>query len=164
MLAESISPASFSKTLNHFYSEVSGVLVKTDAFIDKFVGHEVMGVYRPIFAGKNYAEKAIRSAEGILAKTHVLADDGVGIGIGVHTGPAFFGTVSGADGAFSDFTALGDTINVAARLVSAAGPGEALISDATLVAAEMDMDHLEHRALDLKGKAEPVGVRVLKRD
>ena len=159
-LAEGISSTIFSKTLNQFYSEVSEILVKTDAFIDKFVGDEVMGVYLPIFAGNDYAAKAIAAATEILRKRE-SATDGPQIGIGVHTGTAFFGTVAGAGGVFSDFTALGDTVNVAARLVSAAGPGEALISDDTLVAARLDFGQAERRMLALKGKSESIGARVV---
>ena len=70
-------------------------------------------------------------------------------------------SVAGAGGIFSDFTALGDTVNVAARLVSAAGPGEGLISDATLSAAGLEMPYAEHRVLELKGKTEPIGTRVV---
>jgi adenylate cyclase len=158
-LAESVSSTSFSKTLNQFYSEVSDILVRTDAFIDKFVGDEVMGVYLPIFAGSNHAEKAVTAATEILHRPDSTGDR-LTIGVGVHTGAAFFGTVAGAGGIFADFTALGDTVNVAARLVSAAAPGEALISDATLTAAGIDMADAEHRVLELKGKTETIGARV----
>ncbi len=51
---------------------------------------------------------------------------------------------------------------IPARLVGEANPGEALISDATYAAAGLKLDHLERRQLDLKGKAEPVGVHVLR--
>jgi adenylate cyclase len=83
------------------------------------------------------------------------------IGIGIHTGVAYVGTVQGTEGAVTDFTALGDNVNVAARLAGEAKPGEALISDAAYAAASLNLDHLEQRQLDLKGKAEPVDVRVL---
>jgi adenylate cyclase len=161
-LAEGISSARFSKTLNHFYAVASEVLVKTDAFIDKFVGDEAMGVYLPVFAGKNYAAQATKAAMDILSRPYAVNEEELSIDVGVHTGPAFFGTVMGATGVFSDFTALGDTVNVAARLVSAAAPGEALISDATLAAAGIEASGLEHRQIDLKGKSEPVNVRVFK--
>jgi adenylate cyclase len=83
------------------------------------------------------------------------------IGIGVHTGVAYVGTVHGVEGAVTDFTALGDNVNITARLVSIAEPGEALISDASYAAAGLNLGDLEQRQLELKGKAEPVGVRVL---
>lgn len=68
---------------------------------------------------------------------------------------------SGANGVFSDFTALGDTVNVAARLVGAAQPGEALISEAAKTAAALDISCCETRELSVKGKTEPISVCVL---
>jgi adenylate cyclase len=69
--------------------------------------------------------------------------------------------VHGIEGTVTDFTALGESVNIAARLVAAAEPGEALISNATYVAAGLKLRELAERQLELKGKAEPVGVRVL---
>jgi adenylate cyclase len=55
-----------------------------------------------------------------------------------------------------DFTAVGDTVNTAARLMSAAGAGEIVISAATASAAELDTTGLEQRTLDVKGRQQPV--------
>src|SRR5512134_3851056 len=116
-----MSSGEFSRLLNRFYGVATEVLVRTGAYIDKFVGDEVMVVYIPLFAGRNPAHQALRAAAGLLqASGHSDANGPwLPVGIGVYTGVAFFGTVHGADGAFDDFTALGDTVNVAARLVSA---------------------------------------------
>ena len=65
-----------------------------------------------------------------------------------------------AEGA-TDITVLGDAPNVAARLSSAAGPGEILISADTFGSTELSSS-LEERTLALKGKSEPLTVRVLK--
>jgi adenylate cyclase len=162
-LGEGLPPAVYSQILNRFYGDVSEVLMRTDAFIDKFVGDEVMGIFLPIFAGNAYAQQAVRAAEEILAKAYTSQESELSIGVGVHTGSAFFGTVSGAGGVFSDFTALGDTVNVAARLVSAAAPGEALISESTCTAAGLDTSTLEQRVLEVRGRSDPIGVRVLLR-
>ena len=62
----------------------------------------------------------------------------------------------------TDFTALGDAVNVAARLVSAAAAGEILMSEATYAAADLASENLERRELTLKGRTESVGVRVLR--
>ena len=83
------------------------------------------------------------------------------IGIGVHTGVAYVGTVQGIEGAVTDFTALGDNVNITARLASMAQSGEALISDAAYAAAGLDLGDLARRELELEGKAEHVNVRVL---
>jgi adenylate cyclase len=85
----------------------------------------------------------------------------VPIGVGIHTGSAWVGSIVGASGVATDFTALGDNVNVAARLASMADPGEILVSEVTLDAAGVETHGLEKRQLELKGKSELVNVRVL---
>ena len=162
-LAEQMSPVEFSRLLNRFYKAATDVLVKTDAFIDKFVGDEVIGLYLPLFAGPHHARAAILAAQGLLRITGHGDRSGawLPIGVGIHTGIAYVGVVSGIEGAITDVTALGDNVNITARLASKAGPGEALISEAAHASAGLNLEGLERRQLELKGKSEPVSVRVL---
>jgi len=74
---------------------------------------------------------------------------------------AWVGSIAGASGVAADFTALGDNVNIAARLASKAGAGEVLISEATYHAAQLEIEVSEKRELELKGKSELVSVRVL---
>ena len=163
-LAEKMSAKDFSRLMNRFYKAATKVLIKTDAFIDKFVGDEVTGLFFPLFTGPNHARAATLAAQELLQVTEHA--DGKGswlpVGVGVHTGVAYVGTVSGAEGSVKDVTALGDNVNIAARLASVAGAGEALISDAAYVAADLKLGDLEQRQLELKGESEPLGVRVLR--
>jgi adenylate cyclase len=71
------------------------------------------------------------------------------------------GSIVGTSGAGADFTALGDNVNIAARLASKAKAGEVLISEAAYAASGLDFGELEQRQLELKGKSEPIGVRVM---
>jgi hypothetical protein len=71
-------------------------------------------------------------------------------------------TIVGASGAGADFTALGDNVNIAARLASKAGAGEILISETAFNSSGLNLGQLEQRQLELKGKREPTGVRVLR--
>jgi class 3 adenylate cyclase len=71
------------------------------------------------------------------------------------------GTVSGAEDSVTDITALGDNVNVAARLASMAAAGEALISEIAFAAGGAHLGELERRQLELKGRSEPVPARVL---
>jgi adenylate cyclase len=162
-MAEGMSPASFSQLMNRFYKAATDVLIRTDAVIDKLVGDEVIGLYLPLFTGPNHARPAVEAAQELLLATGYGDDQGpwLPIGIGVHTGVAFVGTVGGAEGTVSDITALGDNVNVTARLASVAAPGEALISEVTYAAGGMDLGDLESRQLELKGKSEPIAARVL---
>ena len=129
-----------------------------------FVGDEVIGLYFPLFAGKNHAAAAVQAAREMLrvAEANHAAGLALPIGIGVHTGIAYVGTVSGTEGSVKDITALGDNVNITARLASQAAGGEALVSEAAYAAAGLDLGNVEKRQLELKGKSEPVGVRVFK--
>lgn len=162
-IAEGMSPASFGRLMNRFYKAATDVLIRTDAVIDKLVGDEVIGLYLPIFTGPNHARPAVLAAQELLLATGQAEEEGpwLPIGIGVHTGVAFVGTVGGAEDTVSDITALGDNVNITARLASVAGPGEALISEAAYAAGGMDLGDLESRQLELKGKSEPISARVL---
>jgi adenylate cyclase len=161
-LAEGMNPSEFSRLMNRFFAAANQVLVNTDAIIDKLVGDEVVGFYIPGLAGPDHARLSVRAAQELLRVTGYADPAGpwIPIGVGVHTGIAFVGSI-GSEGTFTDFTALGDNANIAARLASQARPGEALISEAAYAAAGLDLGNTEQRQLELKGKSEPVGVRVL---
>jgi len=163
-LAEQMTALEFSRLMNRFYTVATDVLVDTDAMVDRLVGDEVVGLYIPGLAGPEHPRHAIRAAQNLLQLTGHHEQDGpwLPVGIGVHTGLAFVGVVGGLEGNPTDFTALGDNVNITARLASQAGPGEILISDAAYTAADLDLGLLEHRQLELKGKSEPIGVHVLR--
>ena len=163
-LAEQMSPLEFSRLVNRFYAVATDVLVRTDAMVDRLVGDEVIGLYLPGMAGQEHARKAIKAAQNLLEHTGHGDSNGpwVPVGIGVHTGLAFVGVVGGGDDSPTDFTALGDNVNITARLASESCPGEVLISDAAYAAAGQDLGNLEQRQLELKGKRKLTGVHVLK--
>lgn len=162
-LAEEMTATDFSRLMNSFYRTATDVLIETDSVIDKLVGDEVIGLYLPLFTGPNHARPAILAAQRLLeVNGQAEKDTRLPIGIGVHTGIAYVGTVSGADGTVSDITALGDNMNVTARLASMAGPGEALITESAFAAGGVDLGDLEPRRLELKGRNEPVSARVLR--
>ena len=162
-LAEAMTPAEFGQLMRRFYDAATHVLIRTDAFIDKLVGDEVIGLYIPGYAGTRHARKAVHAAQRLGRAMGYGTPSGpwLPIGIGVHTGAAYVGTVQGIEGAVTDFTALGDNVNIAARLAAKAQSGEALISDASYAAAGLHVERLERRQLELKGRADTVGVRVL---
>jgi len=162
-IAEKMNNTEFSHLMNRFYEATINVLVRADAFIDKLVGDEVTALFIPGFAGKEHARQAVEAGRALLHATG-YGDSGepwVPVGVGIHTGTAWVGSIVGASGAGADFTALGDNVNIAARLASKAGAGEVLISEATYDAARMEDGNLEKRDLELKGKSESVSVRVL---
>jgi adenylate cyclase len=161
-LAEGMSPSEFSALIDRFYQSTTDVLIRTDSMIDKLAGDEVAAFYFPGFAGPEHAKRAVGAAEELLRVTGHGEPGGpwIPVGVGVHTGTAFFGAV-GTESGMMDITALGDAVNVAARLASHAGSGEVVVSEATGTAAGLDTEELDRRQLDLKGKSEPVDVWVI---
>lgn len=162
-LAESMSALEFSQLMNRFYSVATDVLVKSDAMVDKLIGDEVVGLYIPGLAGPEHPRRAIEAAQSLLRRTGHRDRQGpwLPVGVGVHTGLAYAGVVGGTQGNPTDFTALGDNVNITARLASQASSGEILISEAACTASGLDLGNTERRQLELKGKREPIDVHVL---
>jgi adenylate cyclase len=162
-LAEKMTAREFSQLINRFYSVATHVLIQTDAMVDRLMGDEAIGLYLPGFAGKDHPRKAIEAAQELLRLTGHRDAKGawLPVGIGIHTGTAYVGIV-GNEESTADFTALGDNVNITARLASQAAQGEILISDSAYSAANSDLGELEHRQLELKGKSERTGVHVMR--
>jgi adenylate cyclase len=159
-LAESLGPTEFRALMDRYFHAASEVLIEKDAIVDKFIGDAVYAIFVPALAGELHARRAIEAGRQLLS---VTGNDGpepwLPLGAGVNTGVAYVGTVG--EGDMVEITALGDPVNVASRLASAARAGEVLVSSASFVASGLDDAGLEHRSLALKGKTEPTDVVVL---
>jgi adenylate cyclase len=159
-LAEQIGPTAVRALMDRFYDTAAQVLVEHDAIVDKFVGDEAIGIFIPGLSGDRHAAHAIAAARALMSATGNDTDaPWVPIGAGVNTGIAFVGTVG--DAPHIELTALGDPVNVAARLASAAGAGEILVAMSAARAAGLSQDGIERRDLELKGKSTPTSALVL---
>jgi adenylate cyclase len=162
-MAERMRPGQYHDLLERFYRVAGDALFGHDAILDKFVGDEVVAIFIPALSGELHAARAVAAGQELLRLTGHGDAEGpwLPLGIGVHTGLAFVGSVGEGDAA--SLTALGDTVNVASRLASAAGPGELLVSRVAADAAHLDIGDREQRDLELRGKSERVQVIVLGR-
>lgn len=162
-LAEEIGASAFHQLINRFYTTSTGILIQTNALIDKLFGDEVAGMYAPGIAGLDHAQVAINAARSLLEATGHADPDGpwIKVGAGVHTGTAYVGAV-GSNQGVSDITVLGDVANTTARLASQAAAGEILVTEDTCQAAGLTLDHCETRHLELKGHSQIVPVRVMR--
>ena len=156
-MAESMAPADFRERLDRFYATATGVVQAHDGGVDKFVGDELVAMFFPLLSGRDHPARAVETALALLRATG--HEDATGpwlpVGAGVHSGRAWVGAIG--DEAHTELTAVGDTVNVAARLAAAASAGETLISAAAAAAAGLDPG-LDRRTLELKGKAAPLEV------
>ena len=148
-LARRLGDRSFTEVMQRFYATATGTLFDHDALLDKFVGDEVVGFFLPFMAGPGHGLRAVEAARSLFAAVGYGSEAGawLQLGAGVHTGRSFVGFIS--RGLDSEFTAFGDTINVAAHLAAEARAGEILITDA--VGASPETEGLERRHLSLKG-------------
>jgi adenylate cyclase len=162
-LARTMSASDFRRLMGRFYEVATDALIEHDALLDKFVGDQAIGLFVPGIAGPDHARRAIDAARTLLERTGHRAGEvpWVPLGAAVHTGTAYVGTVF-SRGAISDFTALGDAVNVTAHLCSQAGVGEILVTEAAASPAGLPIEGLEERQLSLKGH--PMTARVLTAD
>lgn len=161
-LAEKIGSKDFSELINRFYVTSTEVLAAGGAMIEKLVGDEVTALFVPGIAGQEYQKSAITAARQLLAATGHQAPDGpwAPIGIGIHSGDAFIGSVGTPDG-MMEVAALGDVPNTASRLAASSKTGEILVSQDTMDATGLDSSGFERRVLELKGKDQTIEALVL---
>jgi adenylate cyclase len=159
-LAEKLGPTRMREIIDRFYTAGVEVLCHGGAMVDRFMGDQIVGYFVPLYASA-HARSAIETGLSLLKATGSVAgqEPWIPIGIGVHTGTAFVGTVGRANGLL-ELTAIGENINVAARLASVAAAGELMCSEAAYVASGLDHP-AESRELTLKGVSGNVSVRVL---
>lgn len=161
-MAQRMSPSELRAVMDRFVDESTRAVMHTNGLIEKFIGDEVAALYIPRYTGRDHARAAIDGAQRLLRATGHDRPEGpwIPLGAGVHTGRAYVGTVGSGESRI-DLAALGDTVNTAARLADVADIGEILVSEEAARAAGLDAS-LERRRLELKGRSEPIDVRVLR--
>lgn len=160
-LAEELGPTRTYNVIDRFYTAGVDVLVQGGAMVDRFMGDQIVGYFVPLYASA-HARSAIETGLALLRATGCVPGRApwIPIGVGVHTGRAFVGTV-GRPGGLLELTALGEDVNIAARLASVAGAGELVCSEAAYVASGLDHPG-DRRDVTLKGVSSPIAVRVLR--
>lgn len=159
-LAETLSALAFSRAMQRFYAQTFPIINENDGFILDVRGDGLLALFPPGFSGRDHANKALTATERLLRLSAASADDALRFGIGVHTGIAYVGTMTGQAAGVEDVTVLGDAANVAARLCALAKPGEAWVSEATYAAAARDRERLECRAVEIKGRQTAIQARM----
>ncbi|MBL4645002.1 MAG: HAMP domain-containing protein [Rhizobiales bacterium] len=155
--SENRPPEEVVEVLNIYFQELSDIVIACNGDIDKFVGDQIMAV----FSGPDMEEDATDCALQIMSAIDEMAEDSTAnlrIGIGLDVGDVVVGAM-GSDHR-KDFTVLGDHVNTAARLCSAAEPDETLITLNIYyeLPKELRNEAKELKPLALKGKAQKLRV------
>jgi adenylate cyclase len=137
-LSEGMKARSVVSLLNEIFERVASHILARGGTIDKFIGDSVMAYFGAPLAQRDHAVRAVQAAVDIQRAMREQAlvapaagEDGpieIHLGIGIHTGQVVVGNI-GTERR-SDFTAIGDAVNVASRLEKLAQPGEILVSEA----------------------------------
>ena len=162
-LAENMTPDDVAEMLNQFYAAATEVLT-TSAVIDKLVGDEVMALYIPELLGAQWVDILLRDASDLLAAVGYGTPEGpwLALGVGIDVGRAYVGNVGA--GEVKDFTALGDVVNTASRLQSAAAAGQVVMSERLFGRLATQPPNAVVAHLELKGKQSAEPARILDLD
>jgi adenylate cyclase len=165
-LSERLNPEQVVSLLNEFYTLAIETVFQHDGTLDKFMGDAVMAVFGAPIPHRDHALRAVKTALALRERFEAFNADRaqrgletIGAGIGVSVGEVVAGTVGTEDR--MEYTVIGDSVNLAARLESNAKSGQILISHPTW---ELVRDQVEARPLGpirVKGKEEEVEVHEL---
>lgn len=162
-MSEALEPEQVVEILNHYLNLTTTAIFKNKGTLDKFVGDATMAVFNSPFDLDDYVFRAVCAAMDIVAGGEALEHElmeqygrSVGFGVGVNCGPAVVGNV-GCEFRM-DFTAIGDTVNTAARLEANAKKGQVLISDTVYERIKDRIEAEEVGEIPLKGKSKGVFV------
>ena len=162
-MSESLEPEQVVEILNEYLQLTTESIFKNGGTLDKFIGDATMAVFNAPFDLEDYIYKAVCTARDIAAGSQALEEKlmarfgkTVSFGIGVNCGRAVVGNI-GCDFRM-DYTAIGDTVNTAARLESNAKKGQILISEFVYEAIKERVEVTEIGEIPLKGKSKGVFV------
>ena len=162
-MSEKMTPKEVVRTLNSYFSEMIDIIFKYDGTLDKIVGDELMVVFGAPISRDDDAERAVKTAVGMVEALRKFNEKRekqnkvpINAGIGINKGKVISGNIGSKDQ--MDYTVIGDTVNLGARLCSFAGPLKIIISQS--VKDEIG-DLYKTRKLDaikVKGKRKPVEI------
>ncbi|MGH7543844.1 MAG: adenylate/guanylate cyclase domain-containing protein [Gemmatimonadota bacterium] len=156
-LSERMDPEEVTLLVNPLLQRLAGAVYEYEGYVDKFIGDAVMALFGAPLAHENDPERAVLAG---LAMLEVIADHNarseipLALRVGIHVGEvvaAHLGTEMRLQ-----YTVLGDTVNVASRLESAAEPSTVLVSEAVQERIRDRFEEVELPPLSLKGKREPI--------
>lgn len=160
-ISENESPENVVGLLNHYFTAMSEIIFEHGGTLDKYIGDGLMALFGAPTATPDDARNALNAAVSMQRRLVTLkaelAEQGfdrIAIGIGLHTGVATVGYI-GSDRR-SEYTAIGDTVNLASRLESNTLGGQILISEATARAAGNIFPVIRREPLTVKNRKAPV--------
>ena len=165
-MAEKLPATDVVLLLNEYFSLLTNVAYRNNGIIFNMAGDSLLVGFGVPFEQPDAAERAVRCGKQMLADFDALSSEWhlrhgleTGLGIGVNKGEVVAGNVGSA--AYSNFTIIGDAVNIASRLMQRARAGELLLSDRVMDVLKMTpffKEGLPLPPLTLRGRTEPIGL------
>jgi adenylate cyclase len=162
-LSETMPANEMATLLTDYFTEMVECVFRHEGTLDKFIGDAVMAQWGAPIGTAEDADKAMQAAIEMMDELGKLNKQwisegrpGLQIGIGINHGEAFAGNI-GSERRL-EYTVIGDTVNTASRLCSAAGPGEILISEGLSKVLKKKPKLVACPPMELKNKSQPVKV------
>jgi class 3 adenylate cyclase len=162
-MSERENPERMVRLLNRYFTEMSEIIFAHGGTLDKYIGDGLMALFGAPTATPDDALNAVKAAVAMQRKVNLLngelVADGllpVTIGIGLHTGDALVGYIGSEKR--SEYTAIGDTVNLAARLEAAARGGQILITEATAKAIGNAFPMTAREPIQVRNRTQPVSL------
>jgi adenylate cyclase len=160
---ESLPPEEVAAFLNQFFSLAADAIFEFGGTLDKFIGDAVMAFFGAPLPQADHAERAVRAALALMGALEVWNRDRVAAGadpievrVAIHSGPVVVGDIGSARRV--DYTVLGNTVNVAARLEEyVATPGAIVIGETTYQAVRELFAARHLGDVQLKGLSRKIG-------
>jgi adenylate cyclase len=146
-LSEHLDAREVVLLLNEFFTAMTGVILDAGGTLDKYIGDCVMALFGAPVPAADDVQRAVEAAINMQREAARLNDQ-IRIGVGLHTGRAVVGNIGSSQR--MQYTAIGDTVNVAARLVHIAAPGQIIVSEEVRNLASGFFEPLG--AVELKGR------------
>ena len=160
-MSERMEPSKVVTLLNSFFDKMIDVVFKYNGTLDKIIGDELMVLYGAPLKKSDDILNAVKTAKEMfttLDKFNIkMIEEGfpkLNIGIGINYGKVICGNIGSEQQ--MNYTVIGDTVNLASRLCSAARPGEIIISDSVYKNLDDNKGFSINEELLLKGKKQPV--------
>ncbi len=167
-MSETMNPDDIARLLTEYFTEMVDLVFEHGGTLDKFMGDAIMALWGAPIAHEDDADRAMQCAidqlnalEKMNEKWKEQGRQPVGIGIGINFGEVFAGNIG--SNRRLEYTVIGDAVNTASRLCSAAGPNQILISESFYKSLKKPPKVEALEPIQVKGKSKAVAVYRVKR-
>ncbi|MGH9894545.1 MAG: adenylate/guanylate cyclase domain-containing protein, partial [bacterium] len=162
-MAERMEPEELIDSLNQYFTAMTDVVFRHGGTLDKYVGDGILSFFGDPIPFEDHAERAVAAAFEMQHELHAIRGgwllergEGLNVGIGISTGYVTVGNIGSATR--TEYTVIGNHVNLASRLATTAKAQQILVSERTLIAVRDHVDATPVDEISLKGVSRPIRI------